>query len=193
MTDKCFEIGIIDNLQDLHDAMELRREVFVEEEKVSSSKEFDKNDLVGAVHFYIKDNNKMIGTLRARLFPNIAKLERLCLKKEYRRTAAAKQLIEYSFNYCAHKGYHKVCGLCTPHLLDYWDKLEMKKQDHIPPIQVDNMKLYTVVKDITPSPDAPSVQNPQSMISADSETATKDYVNKRLSYIMAALIKRQKN
>lgn len=191
MTDKCFEIGIIDNLQDLCDAMELRREVFVEEEKVSADKEFDKNDLVGAVHFYLKDDQKMVGTIRARLFPGIAKLERLCLKKDYRRTSAAKQLIDFSFNYCEHKGYKQVCGLCTSNLLDYWDKMDMKKQDDIEAIHVGNMELFTVVKDITPSPNAPSVNDPESMIAADSDTAKKNYVNKRLAYIMAALIQKQ--
>lgn len=191
MTNKCFEIGIVDNQQDFVAAMELRRKVFVEEEKVPSEKEFDKNDLVGSVHFYMKDDEKLVGTLRARLFPEFVKLERLCLQKEYRQSSAAKQLIDYSFEYCAHKGYKLACGLCSEQLLAYWDRLGMKHNKDIPTLSVGPMTLYTVSKQLTPSPDAPSLENPEALISSDVTTAKQHYVNNKISYIMAALLQKQ--
>lgn len=191
MTDKCFEIGIVDNLDDFLAVMQLRREVFVNEEHVSPEKEFDKNDLAGAVHFYMKDDEKVIGTLRARLFPDFVKLERLCLKKDYRKSSAAKQLIDFTFDYCAHKGYKKACGLCTEHLLPYWDKLGLKHNPNIAPIKVSNMTLYTVTKDIPPSPQRAEIEKPESLLQSEGETARRHYVNNRLSVIMASLAKKQ--
>ena len=177
--DQSFDIKIAETPEEINAVMQLRRKVFVEEEGVPEDKEFDRNDFISCTHIYAQEHDKIIGCVRARFSAGIAKLERLCCPKEYRKTPVAAQLMEYAFAFCEYKGYDKVVGYCTKPLLPYWEKSGFHPCTEIPVKKVGNMELYTIQKNITPSPYGVSVSRPETLLNAESDMAQKDFARRK--------------
>ncbi len=72
---------------------EIRKIVFVEEQKVSAAEEFDEYDII-CQHILLYHEGHAIATGRLRIFDNIAKLERICVLAEFRKSGAGKLIIE---------------------------------------------------------------------------------------------------
>ena len=159
-----FDIKIAETAAEIEAAMQLRRKVFVEEEGVPENKEFDGNDFICCTHFYARNQDKVIGCVRARFFPDFVKLERLCCDKEYRKTPLARQLMEYAYAFCEYKGYDKAIGYCTKRLLPYWQKSGFTLRSDIPLQKVGNMELCTIQKNLTPASDGISIERPETLL-----------------------------
>jgi len=71
--------------EELRDALEVRGQVFVQEQGVPEDLEYDSYD-DEALHMVVKDGNRVIGTARVR-FPttNQAKIERMAVLRPFRR------------------------------------------------------------------------------------------------------------
>ncbi|PAF11150.1 GNAT family N-acetyltransferase [Shouchella clausii] len=79
--------------QEHSDCASVRHHVFIEEQGVSPSIERDQYD-ESATHIIMYDEKTPIGTGRVRLLAhNEAKIERVCVVKEKRRSGAGKQLM----------------------------------------------------------------------------------------------------
>ena len=78
------EIKIVTSDDDYDKAMNVRRAVFVHEEKIPESKEFDGNDHC-ATHVLALLDDKPIGTMRIRYFNGFVKFERMCVLPEFRK------------------------------------------------------------------------------------------------------------
>jgi predicted GNAT family N-acyltransferase len=78
-------------------ANEIRRKVFVEEQKVSREEEYDSFE-ESSIHYLVFLNETPIGTARWRITKEGIKLERFAVLKEYRNTRAGgavlKQVLE---------------------------------------------------------------------------------------------------
>lgn len=81
--------------EELRDALEVRRQVFVQEQGVSEDLEYDGYDSE-ALHMVVKDGNKVIGTARVR-FPttNQAKIERMAILKPFRHRGIGSNIISF--------------------------------------------------------------------------------------------------
>ena len=75
---KSHSISLIKTKKDLKKAFEIRRKVFVEEQKIDPDVEYDEHESI-CKHFLIKYKNKPVGVCRIRFIGNKAKLERLAI------------------------------------------------------------------------------------------------------------------
>ncbi|MCX8003080.1 MAG: GNAT family N-acetyltransferase [Anoxybacillus mongoliensis] len=76
-----------------HDALLVRRAVFINEQGVSEEEEIDafENE---SVHFVIYDNDKPIAAGRFRTIEGIGKIERICVLPAYRGRGIGKRIME---------------------------------------------------------------------------------------------------
>ncbi len=83
------------NDEELRGALEVRRQVFVEEQGVSEDLEYDGLD-GEALHIVVKDGERVIGTARLR-FPttNQAKVERMAVLKPFRGRGIGSKIISF--------------------------------------------------------------------------------------------------
>lgn len=93
---------------DIIDAIRLRAEVFIIEQKCPPGwdpDEFDKT----ASHFIAVTEDKVIGTIRLREEPKTAaKFERIVVHKDYRRKGIGSALAKYVIEHARRKGFYKI-------------------------------------------------------------------------------------
>ena len=82
----------IKNAIELEQAFAIRREVFVEEQQVDPSEEYEFEE--ESVHFLALDDNKPVGTARWRKTDNGIKLERFAVLASHRRSGVGRELLK---------------------------------------------------------------------------------------------------
>lgn len=80
---------------DLQAALEIRKAVFIEEQQVPESDEFDQFDTLEdqCGHVLVFHENQPAGTGRVRIVNHTGKLERICILKPYRKYGLGKVII----------------------------------------------------------------------------------------------------
>ncbi len=137
------EIKIVTSDDDYDKAMNVRRAVFVHEEKIPESKEFDGNDHC-ATHVLALLDDKPIGTMRIRYFNGFVKFERMCVLPEFRKTDVSEQIMQKGQHFCAEKGFDKVYGVCKKELLPRWKKNGFTPIEGLKPVMQNGMELVPV-------------------------------------------------
>ncbi len=80
---------------ELQDALEVRREVFVEEQGISEDEEYDGYDK-DALHIVAKEEERVVGTARVRFLTNSqAKIERMAILKPFRQEGIGGRMIAF--------------------------------------------------------------------------------------------------
>src|SRR6516162_11905156 len=97
----------------------IRSAVFLAEQDCPIEEEFDGNDLVAA-HFIGFVGKEPAGCLRVRFFGEFAKVERLAVRHQYRRTRVSFKLVQASVDYVKRKGFRKIYGQAQDRLVDFW-------------------------------------------------------------------------
>lgn len=110
---------------DINTCFKLREIVFIEEQNVPVDREQDEDDKI-AVHFLLLENNIPIGTGRVVKNDEYAKIERVCILKEYRKKGAGKFLMEEIMNYCKKQNCRKISLGAQEHALNFYKKLGFK-------------------------------------------------------------------
>src|SRR5262249_21312716 len=62
------------------------------------------------------------GCMRIRYFADFAKVERLVVRKEFRSTGLAKEIVRASVNLCREKGFERVYVYAQKRLTRFWSK-----------------------------------------------------------------------
>lgn len=83
----------INSEKDKNIAFEIRRVVFVEEQQVDESEEYDEFE-ESSIHYLAKINNTPVGVCRWRRTQNGIKLERFAVLKEYRGDGVGSALVK---------------------------------------------------------------------------------------------------
>ncbi|MBN9544909.1 MAG: GNAT family N-acetyltransferase [Alphaproteobacteria bacterium] len=99
----------------------IRNVVYMGEQECPYYEEYDGNDL-SATHLIAYMGDEPIGCLRLRFFADFAKLERLAIRKEFRKSRAAFQLVRAAFKFCQKKGYGKIYAHSQTRLVDFWKR-----------------------------------------------------------------------
>lgn len=86
------DVRIAETKQQLDDAFTVRRIVFVEEQGVAAEREVDEYDQK-AVHFIAYEQNIPVAAGRLRMFEDYGKLERICVRKEFRSRAYGRGIV----------------------------------------------------------------------------------------------------
>ncbi|WP_286160751.1 GNAT family N-acetyltransferase [Virgibacillus sp. 7505] len=86
---------MIQDKSDLEKAKEIRLAVFVEEQGVALEDEFDQFDELenGCQHILVYHEGETVGTGRIRYVDDYAKLERICMLKQYRKYGLGSVII----------------------------------------------------------------------------------------------------
>ena len=79
------------------------------EQKCPYDEEFDGNDF-SATHLIGYVGNEPAGCLRIRYFADFAKIERLAVRQEFRKTRLAFQIVRAGIEFCRAKGYRRIYG-----------------------------------------------------------------------------------
>lgn len=114
-------ITLARNFEDLSRVIAIRSAVYIGEQECPYDEEYDGNDLA-ATHLIAYIGDEPAGCLRVRFFADFAKIERLAIRKEFRKSRAAFQLVRAALKLCQKKGYRRAYGHSQTRLVDFWGR-----------------------------------------------------------------------
>ena len=114
-------VRVARTIDDFMRAAVIRGAVFIGEQKCPYDEEFDGNDF-SATHLIGYVGNEPAGCLRIRYFSDLAKLERLVVRREFRSSGLARQLVDSGVEFCRMKGYTRMCTYAQKRLVKFWGK-----------------------------------------------------------------------
>lgn len=115
-------------IEEMMQAFAVRAAVFLSELACPYTEEFDGNDFT-ATHFLGYVGGEPASTCRIRYFADFAKLERVAVRREFRKSGVAAEMIVYAIELCRQKGYRKLHGHCEEHLVPFWQKFGFQPID----------------------------------------------------------------
>ena len=116
------------SIEEMMQAFAVRAAVFLSELACPYTEEFDGNDFT-ATHFLGYVGAEPASTCRVRYFADFAKLERVAVRQEFRKTGVGGAMIRFALDLCREKGYRKLHGHCEEHLLPFWQKFGFEPID----------------------------------------------------------------
>lgn len=115
-------VEVCRTLPDLMQAMAVRTLVYMGEQDCPYDEEYDGNDFAGATHLILRRNGEPIGTLRIRWFADFAKVERVAVRRQYRRGRATLMLIQAARRLAEKKNYRQILGYGQVRLVRFWEQ-----------------------------------------------------------------------
>jgi predicted GNAT family N-acyltransferase len=114
-------VKIARSFEDLAQAVAIRGAVYIGEQECPYAEEFDGNDF-SATHLIGYVGDEPAGCMRIRYFADFAKVERLVVRKEFRSSGLARELVDASVAHCRAKGYERVYVYAQKRLVKFWTK-----------------------------------------------------------------------
>ena len=115
-------VQVARSMEDIARVFAVRSTVYMAEQFPLYAEEFDGNDFC-ATHFLATVDGDAAGCLRIRWFGDFAKIERVAVRKEYRRHRLTRQLVRTGVEHCRRKGYHKLYAHSRADLVPLWSSL----------------------------------------------------------------------
>jgi predicted GNAT family N-acyltransferase len=141
----------------------IRSAVYLAEQDCPIEEEFDGNDLVAA-HFIGFVGKEPAGCLRVRFFGEFAKVERLAVRHQYRRSRLSFKLVQASVEYVRRKGFKKIYGQAQDRLVDFWAHFGAKPLGHNRKLTFSDFSYTEMVLDLEPGNDAITLDSDPYMI-----------------------------
>ncbi|CAM5203409.1 putative GNAT family N-acyltransferase OS=Ureibacillus acetophenoni OX=614649 GN=SAMN05877842_113120 PE=4 SV=1 [Ureibacillus acetophenoni] len=116
---------LITSNEDLETAFSIRKEVFVKEQGVPLSDEFDQFDHLDSTckHILVFYNGQPVGTGRLRIVEEYGKLERICVLQEFRQFGLGKNIVQSLEEIAKTQGVSKVKLHGQKHAEGFYQKL----------------------------------------------------------------------
>lgn len=146
-------VTVVRTLEDMMRVSSIRNAVYIGEQECPYEEEYDGNDLA-ATHLLAYIGDEPIGSLRLRFFAGFAKIERLAIRKEFRKSKAAFQLVRASFKFCQKKGYGRIYAHSQSRLVDFWHRFGFHEMEGGRPFVFSDFDYVEMVADLEPDPDA---------------------------------------
>ncbi|MES2474007.1 MAG: GNAT family N-acetyltransferase [Pseudomonadota bacterium] len=150
---KAIGVTIARTLEDLSRVISIRSAVYIGEQECPYDEEYDGNDLA-ATHLIAYVGDEPVGCMRVRCFADFAKIERLAIRKEFRKTRAAFQLVRAGFKLCQKKGYTRVYGHSQTRLVNFWTRFGFRVPENAKRFVFSDFDYVEIVADIERDPDA---------------------------------------
>src|SRR3979411_64260 len=161
---RSISIRIARDPNDLMLVTAIRAAVYLAEQDCPIEEEFDGNDLVAA-HFIGFVGSEPAGCLRGRFFGEFAKVERLAVRHQFRRSRVSFKLVQASVDYIKRKGFRKIYGQAQDplggvwgeaqdRLVDFWAHFGAKPLGHNRKITFSDFSYTEMVLEIEPSANA---------------------------------------
>jgi predicted GNAT family N-acyltransferase len=155
---KTITVRIARDPNDLMTVFAIRSAVYLVEQDCPMEEEFDGNDLVAA-HFLGFVGNEPVACLRVRFFGDFAKVERLAVRHQYRKSRVSFKLVQASVEYLKRKGFRKIYGQAQDRLVDFWAHFGAKPLPSKREISFSDFSYTEMLLEIEPSPDAITLES----------------------------------
>lgn len=149
-------VTIARSMEDLARVITIRSAVYIGEQECPYDEEYDGNDLA-AMHLLVYSGDEPVGCLRVRCFADFAKIERLAIRKEYRKSRAAFHLVRAAFKLCQKKGYTRVYGHSQVRLVNFWSRFGFRVPENARYFMFSDFDYVEIVADIERDPDAVTI------------------------------------
>jgi predicted GNAT family N-acyltransferase len=146
-------ITVARNFEDLARVIAMRSAVYIGEQECPYEEEYDGNDLA-ATHLLAYSGDEPAGCLRVRFFAEFAKIERLVVRKEFRKTRIAFQLVNAGLKLCQQKGYRRAYGHSQTRLVNFWSRFGFRVMEGAQSFVFSDFDYVEMVTDIEPAADA---------------------------------------
>jgi predicted GNAT family N-acyltransferase len=153
LPNKTISVRLARNLNDLMTVIAIRSAVYIAEQDCPLGEEFDGNDLVAA-HFIGFIGDEAVGCLRVRFFGDFAKVERLAVRHQYRKSRVSFKMVQASVDYVKRKGFRKIYGQAQDRLVSFWAHFGAKPLQNPRQISFSDFSYTEMLLEIEPSPDA---------------------------------------
>lgn len=140
-------------VDDLRKVFAIRTATYMTEQLCSYDEEFDGNDFC-ATHLIGEMDGEPAGCLRIRWFADFAKLERLAIRPEHRRSRLMPLLVRAGFAHCRRKGYRRLYAHAREDLVPAWERFGARPVAGRPPFQFSDVTFREMVLDLAPAEDA---------------------------------------
>ena len=104
-------IKVAENEEILGLCLYVRNAVFTVEKKIPKDIEVDEHDILNGKcdHFLMEYDGKPVGALRCmRISEDVAKLQRFCILKEFRKLGLGKEMVEFVEEYYRNHSFFKI-------------------------------------------------------------------------------------
>lgn len=146
-------VSVARSLDEIMRAVAIRAAVFMVEQACPYAEEFDGNDFC-ATHVVASVDDEPAACIRLRFFGGFAKIERVAVRKEFRKSRAIFRLMEFTLSFCRRKGYATVYGHVQERLLDFWSRFGAKTVPGRPKFVFSDHVYVEMVIDLGRSEDA---------------------------------------
>jgi predicted GNAT family N-acyltransferase len=149
-------ITVARSLEDLSRVIAVRGAVYMGEQKCPYDEEFDGNDLA-ATHLLGYVGQEPAGCLRVRCFADFAKIERLAIRAEFRKTTVAVELITAVMQFCRKKGYTRIYAHSQKRLVSFWSRFGFRVMDESKSFVFSDFDYVEIVADMERDPDSVTI------------------------------------
>lgn len=112
-------IVLATSFEEFMQVVAVRAAVYMSEQACPFAEEFDGNDFAGG-HLLALVDGEPAACLRARYFSDFVKLERLAVRREFRQSRLAFQIVRAGLDLARQKGYRLVYGHARRELVRFW-------------------------------------------------------------------------
>ncbi len=113
------EVRIASGFDDFQMVVAIRAAVMMGESEGKYCDHFDANDHCSSLLIVFVDGEPA-GTLRCRWYAEFARVEKMIIRKRFRRLAVLNALVRTAMRLCVKKGYTKMAGLALPEVVKFW-------------------------------------------------------------------------
>lgn len=140
-------------VDDLLKIFAIRTATYMTEQLCSYAEEFDGNDFC-ATHLIGEIDGEPAGCLRIRWFADFAKLERLAIRPEHRRSRLMPMLVRAGFAHCRRKGYRRLYAHAREDLVPAWQRFGAKPVEGRAPFRFSDVTFREMVLELDPADNA---------------------------------------
>jgi predicted GNAT family N-acyltransferase len=141
------------DFEDMMKVFAVRSAVYIGEQTCPYDEEFDGNDFCGT-HLIGFVGKEPAGCIRIRYFADFAKIERLAVRKEFRKSTLAFKLVRAAFELSRMKGYQRLYGHSQKRLVDFWGRFGFKVPPGAQELVFSDFDYVEIVAEIEPHPNA---------------------------------------
>ena len=146
-------VEVARSLSDMMKITALRAAVYMAEQTCPYDEEFDGNDFC-AMHFIGYVDDEPAGCLRERFFADFAKLERLAVRHEFRRSTLAFDLVRAGIQLARRKGYTRIYGHAQDRLVPFWRRFGARPVSKPGRLTFSDFGYTEMLLETAPDPDA---------------------------------------
>jgi predicted GNAT family N-acyltransferase len=148
----------VGDMADMMQVFAVRSATYIAEQYCHFDEEFDGNDFC-ATQFLGTVDGDAAGCIRIRYFAGFAKIERLAVRREYRNSRLAFELVRNAIDHCKRKGYSRLYGHSRLDLVRFWRVFGFREMAGRPEFAFANIRYVELLLDLPASNDAISLED----------------------------------